>query len=423
MPQVLITSSGAGTWTVPADCPAGTSVYVETWGGGSGGAKRFSTNYGGGGGGGAYAATAYIITPDNVTNGVPYSVGAGSSGATSLGNASAGGDTSFSNHNVNLVENSVMNGARVGVLPTGWTTSGGSGLSISVVETGVENGFRYVDIRINGTASSTSLSIDWVATITATASTAYVSTVYTKLAGGSTSGLTFYTVLDSLLNGSYLSTIQSPTFTPDSTLTRRTANGNSAGTANGLNAYVEIQYSNGAVIDATLRLAAPQIEQAGAATAFKSTPGYTLAKGASGQSGASGAVGGATSTSVGTVKFAGGTGASRSQGGGGGGAGGPHGAGASTTSATGGNGDNGAGGSGGSSAGAGGANPHGGGGGGGKSTTGGTAGAGGAPGAGGGGGTNSTTPANGGNAGHGQIRLTYGFYPPFPLPTMMQLRM
>ena len=74
---VVFNTPGAGTWSVPR--PAGTSILVETWGGGSGGSGTGSTN-GGGGGGGAYASSNYIIDPNDVISGIAYSIGGGGAG-------------------------------------------------------------------------------------------------------------------------------------------------------------------------------------------------------------------------------------------------------------------------------------------------------------------------------------------------------
>ena len=71
-------NSGSGNWT----CPAGvTSVTVKVWGpGGSGGDITPSYDGAGGGGGGGYSQKTIAVTP---TTEYSYSVGAGSSGATS----------------------------------------------------------------------------------------------------------------------------------------------------------------------------------------------------------------------------------------------------------------------------------------------------------------------------------------------------
>src|SRR6185437_2919338 len=111
MPKsTLITATGAGTWTVPPDCPAGTTIVAETWGAGAGASGRVSTTFGAAGAGGAYAKENYVVTANDVTNGIPYVVGAGSAG-TSGANPTAGGYTIFG---TNVIGNSNMNGAVTG---------------------------------------------------------------------------------------------------------------------------------------------------------------------------------------------------------------------------------------------------------------------------------------------------------------------
>lgn len=57
----------------------------------------------------------------------------------------------------NLIPNSTMQGANVGVLPTGWISAGGGGLTTGVVGTGTtEQGNPYIDFRISGTSTGAS---------------------------------------------------------------------------------------------------------------------------------------------------------------------------------------------------------------------------------------------------------------------------
>lgn len=88
----VITTTGAGTWTVPAGV---TSIVVECWGGGRGG-QRGSLGGGGGGNGGNggdYAKKTLTVTPGASIN---YSVAAsGAAGSTSTANG-VSHDTWFS---------------------------------------------------------------------------------------------------------------------------------------------------------------------------------------------------------------------------------------------------------------------------------------------------------------------------------------
>lgn len=82
---VFLTTTGAGTWTVPADWT--NTNKVETIGGGGGG--RVAAAGGGGGGGGAYSSRSNITTFTPGTTVVDLSVGAGGAAGA------AGGDTWF----------------------------------------------------------------------------------------------------------------------------------------------------------------------------------------------------------------------------------------------------------------------------------------------------------------------------------------
>lgn len=87
-----ITTTGSGTWTVPAGV---TSVVVECWGGGRGGQKG---NLGGGGGGGGgnggdYARKTLSVTPGA---GISYFVAGSGAAGTSSGAMGSSQDTWFS---------------------------------------------------------------------------------------------------------------------------------------------------------------------------------------------------------------------------------------------------------------------------------------------------------------------------------------
>lgn len=388
----IITTAGSGTWTVPVDCRAGTALTVEEWGGGQAGATS-----GAGGKGGLWGTQTYIVTPNDVTNGIPYIVGA--AGTVSGGN---GGDTSWSQNNKNLIRNTVQNGAVAGspgTMPTNWSTSQGSdNLTFTIVGFGtdISSGLQYIDIKIAGTsAATTNVQIFFDQAAPAAASTQYTYSGYVAMIAGSTSGISGGNLglnCDTYNSSTYVATPWTINFTPTGTLTRQSSTvTTSSTTITVFHAYLAFTPLTSPAINITLRIAGIQMEQAASASAWKSTPGYGIAPG-----------GNSSTTATGLLtSHAGGSGGATN--GGGGGAGGPAGVGSSgtTSGGAGGAGDGGSGGSGGSaSGGAGGANVNGGGGGGGKTST--PGGAGGAPGGGGGG---SPSPAGGGAA--GQLRISY----------------
>lgn len=92
---VTITTTGAGTFTVPCDV---TSITVEAWGGGGGGGGRGnSTGAAGGGGGGAYASSTLTVVPGQTIN---YFVGNGGNGGNGNNNGQNGENTTWNVNNV-----------------------------------------------------------------------------------------------------------------------------------------------------------------------------------------------------------------------------------------------------------------------------------------------------------------------------------
>lgn len=418
MTQVVLTTTGAGTWSVPANCPVGSSVLVETWGAGSGGTGRVSTTFGAAGAAGAYASSHYIITPNDIASGVGYAVGAGTAGLSGA-NPAAGGNTIWSLNN-NMLPNTTNVGAVVATntSPTGIIVSAGVGITPTLIGFGTDpvTGYAYFDYNFSGTsADGSSSSITFVSSVTALPSTTYCISGYWSIVGGANTNVTCFLELASTLNGSFVASLAGPvipTLTPTSVQTYGSGALPASG-VNGVTAYMLIQQPSGSTINITIRTAALQLEQASTPTFWESTPGYTLAVGGGAPSGTTGGVGGAAASCVGSIAaFSGGSGAAYSAAGsGGGGSAGAAGNGATgTTAGVGGTADNGSGGAGGavsitSPGNAGTANVEGGGGGGGLTAVGGTGGAGAAPGGAGGGAAVAT--GTGGTGARGQIRLTY----------------
>lgn len=116
--QQLITTPGAGNFTVPAGV---ISLKVTLTGAGGGGGFNNSAK---GGGGGGYCVKTWSVTPGQV---IPYVVGAGGARENphNGGNATNGGDTTF-------------NGTQI-------AEGGGNGLT-----TGAGGGFSGADYGING---------------------------------------------------------------------------------------------------------------------------------------------------------------------------------------------------------------------------------------------------------------------------------
>lgn len=416
MTTVLLQTPGAGTWTVPVTCPAGTVINVENWGAGSGASGRVGTNFGAAGGAGAWVPKQYMISAADVASGIPYVIGAGSSG-TSGSNPSAGGDTTFGTVSANLIPNSNMLGATSGTVTSSaqlpvnmdWN-SPASPLAVTLAQ-GVASGFNYIDIHFSGTPSDSELRIYFIVNAPVLASNSYTGSMRHAIVAGSTSGITFSLQADSAdSGGGFLSTVIADTVTPTGSLTQTSGTGVSDASAAFLTIFASAIYTPGVPINCTWRLAAPQLELGGSATTFKPTPSFITAPGGGAPAGTIGGVGGNRFTIGGDVLNPGGSGADYSSlGSGGGGAAGKDGNG-NDGDTNGAPGDFGNGGAGGGSkttspGNAGASNVEGGGGGGPLVTNPGTGGAGGSPA--GGGGAAAVATGTGGRGGNGQIRLTF----------------
>lgn len=173
----------------------------------------------------------------------------------------------------NSIRNNSMQGATAGVLgsggtlPTNWSHTGGvtAGLTCTIIGTGTENGVEYVDIRYNGTTSSTVFVpfFESSATNAASSGQVWTASAFVKLVSGSLTNVTSF-VLDALSIGG--STTGSLTFTPGSTLTRVSAACTmGAGTTN-VRPQISVTVTNAAAVDFTIRFGWPQLELGASAT-------------------------------------------------------------------------------------------------------------------------------------------------------------
>lgn len=171
----------------------------------------------------------------------------------------------------NSIRNNTMQGAVAGTpgtLPTNWQTLGaGLGtLTRTIVGTGTSAGINYIDVRINGTTSTTSFGIGFetFTQIAAAVGQTWTSSVYLSRVGGTTANLTVNLRINDRDSGggSLANTDIDITSTLGTTLSRfsqtRTLAG--VGTAAVSNDVLFI-FSSGVAIDITLRIGLPQLEQ------------------------------------------------------------------------------------------------------------------------------------------------------------------
>jgi hypothetical protein len=430
MPTQTITTTGAGNWPIPGDCPAGTVIAGEMWGAGAGASGRVGSTFGSAGAGGAYAADNYTVTPADIALGtIPYNIGAGSAG-TSGADPAGGGDSTFGTI-VNLLGNSSFVGGTTGAggsAGTGytWTTNG---LTATVIGFGVDTStgpsLDYVDVQFSGTTTSTTVGINTPAYASPPASI-QTGSIYVALIGGTLPGTITginFSIDTSTWTAFFANTggFFSGTTTLTATLHQYTTSTTTVNTAGCTSSNMQwtLNVATATAYNFSLRFAGIQHQIGGSALAYQKTPGsYIQALGGSPPNALVGGPG-ARAAGVGSVTgigrthyFIGGNGAAyNAAGSGGGGSGGKDGVGvAGSIAGVGGQGDASTGGLGGAvktttPGNAGTANVEGGGGGGALTTVAGTGGAGAAPG--GGAGSAVIATGTGGTGARGQGRLTY----------------
>jgi hypothetical protein len=171
----------------------------------------------------------------------------------------------------NSVRNSTMVGVAAGTpgtLPTNWTASAATGLSHQVVGTGTLGGLTYLDLRVYGTAGSTAatgFSPEAATQIVASSGQTWTASWYMALVGGSLNNVTAlrFDVTERNSGGSAVQTTNGSDIKGSLTtslqrfsLTRTLTDATTVGVLTTIRGAV----TNGAAVDYTLRLAAPQIE-------------------------------------------------------------------------------------------------------------------------------------------------------------------
>lgn len=171
----------------------------------------------------------------------------------------------------NSIRNNSMSGAVAGApgtLPTNWAFNNGGTLTTTVIGTGTENGLPYIDLRINGTTSTTfiDLRLDTTNGIAATNGVTWAGSVFCAINGGSVSNIASIALqgLQRDSGGSALTVIAFVSDLGPSLSTGLTRFSGSAATNNVSTAYlipqVRVGFSSGVAIDITLRIGAPQQE-------------------------------------------------------------------------------------------------------------------------------------------------------------------
>jgi hypothetical protein len=171
----------------------------------------------------------------------------------------------------NSIRNSSMVGAVAGTpgtLPTNWAQIG-SGLSRTIIGTGIENGLQYIELRYNGTATANvGVYYDAVTQISALTGQAWAHSIYVKVISGTYDSASLAMLERTSAGGAVKATSQ--TIVPTANLERftyaRTLDGGA--TVAAVQPYISFGLTVGATYDFTIRIAAPQMELGAYATTF-----------------------------------------------------------------------------------------------------------------------------------------------------------
>jgi len=178
-----------------------------------------------------------------------------------------------------LVENTATNGIRnntmqgavagtPGTVPTNWFVAFNSitGMSSSIIGTGVQNGVNYVDIRLFGTPSATvaqgiQIGFEGGGTISASASQIWSTSSWVSIVGGSAANITGFVLNTQQYNTGVFVQSNNVSFTPSSSWTRynSTVTFSAAATTHAL-PLIGMGTTASAAIDITLRVGLPQCE-------------------------------------------------------------------------------------------------------------------------------------------------------------------
>jgi hypothetical protein len=195
--------------------------------------------------------------------------------------ATTAGDVTHGDGGVNYIPTSDMTGLVVGTpgtLPNGWSVNLGGGISQQITQTGTDatTGYKFIDIRFFGTATSTLTNLHFCAGVDACQSQAWTVSVYASFIAGSQAGVSFTLgVQETDSVGAFLA-FPAETAKPLNTnviwRSRRIASIVTAqATTRSLSPSLWISYASGAAIDFTMRLMAPQLEGGTVASSFVPT--------------------------------------------------------------------------------------------------------------------------------------------------------
>jgi hypothetical protein len=179
----------------------------------------------------------------------------------------------------NSIRNSTMVGASVpSTLPTNWVRQNTSGLTQTIVGVGTENGVNYVDINLQGIATSQNDAYSFDQTISASIGQTWTSSWYFKLV---TSTPNAVRLAMQEFNGATFLNVVTQDITPTTTLARYAQTKTLVGTGvTNVRAMIYVNFVIGQTYNTTIRLAAPQMEQGAYATSYIPTTSASVTRNA-----------------------------------------------------------------------------------------------------------------------------------------------
>ena len=175
----------------------------------------------------------------------------------------------------NAVRNPRFEGAAAGTpgtAPTFMSGLNGSGLTGSVIGTGTASGVPYVDVRLQGTASSVGATMNFETSsgIAAVQGQSWSLSAFVAVVGGSLANISSTILATNEYTGALAyvgSSLVSAGLGVDSVLRRFSVTGTVAGaTVASIMPYLKLNFASGAIIDVTLRVGLPQMELGAFAT-------------------------------------------------------------------------------------------------------------------------------------------------------------
>lgn len=176
-----------------------------------------------------------------------------------------------------------VNGAP-GTPPTNWGLNGSNGLSWSVIGSGTDAlGWPYVDVKVSGTASAVaqpSVAFEGSTQVAAANGQSWSASAYHALIAGAWNA-TSATIEVAARNagGAIVQTAASVAWTPGAARARAKASGTfTDATTAFVSTALRLNFASGAVVDATLRLSVPQLEQGAHASSPIVTSGAAVTR-------------------------------------------------------------------------------------------------------------------------------------------------